>query len=204
METTNSNRDFKLKSKAADKILAKLKSKGLKLKLNQKSKLLKVKRRRKLHSPTPNSKTFFAMRKKAFGIYKSSLPSKIMTALKRNRKKHPKTPRSPVPSLKLKVFCPPVDEELEQEKKRYLSIVQKAQNAMSSRQGEFRSPRILRNFLSTREFFKSQDNDSERSEAAKSDAQSSLSDINQLSDSRVQKNFIFRGKLSPFEARRGT
>ncbi|CAI2364826.1 unnamed protein product [Moneuplotes crassus] len=109
-----------------------------------------------------------------------------------------------VPQTSLDTFTSCVDENFEEEKQRYVSIMLKAQNAMSNRQAGFMSPRILRNFLITKKSFKSLENSSERSASTRTENSFPCSEVKEKSDYRIRQETPFRGKKSTFASRRMT
>ncbi|CAI2372609.1 unnamed protein product [Moneuplotes crassus] len=125
-----------------------------KRKCNIATKLLKIRRKRRLNSPSPASKTFLKKRNRSPCITTNKEPVSCLRKQRlkmkinlKSKKKLRVIAKSPSPNHDLKIFCTPTAKAYEEETKRYMAIIKKVQDAIGRSPRMFNSPRILKKVL---------------------------------------------------------
>ncbi|CAI2361549.1 unnamed protein product [Moneuplotes crassus] len=189
---------------------------SLKKRFKLKSKLCKIKRRA-LMSPNQKNLSFFCRRRKVSKMVSKnnsfSMASKDARKSVQKRRKLPKvtlarpsdiSAKSPAPKPSINIFDTAVDQVNGNNEQRYMTIIQKVQNAVGKRQSGFNSPNILKRFLSGQSLSNTQGYENEDNVSPRAKDLFSLDDISQTSKPCTAKNLNFRGKLIKISCRKWT
>ncbi|CAI2360943.1 unnamed protein product [Moneuplotes crassus] len=160
---------FEAKSRSKKNLLQ-MRISALKKRINGKSKFFKVSRGRRFKSPDFTSQPFFSRRKGGVKICRKqdcfSLAQRlrgVKRMLQRSNKCTRAIAKSPIPRRNPRMLLNNSALESNHQNKRYMDIIKKAQDALSTSSRGFDSPTVLRKFLSDRESLKHKDKDSDQS-----------------------------------------
>ncbi|CAI2385157.1 unnamed protein product [Moneuplotes crassus] len=152
------------------KNLLQMRISALKRRVDGKSKFFKVSRGRRLKSPNFTNQSFFSRRKGGVKICRKqdcfSLTQRlrgVKRVLQRSSKCTRAIAKSPIPRCNPRMLLNHSGLDFNHQNKRYMDIIKKAQDALSTSSRGFDSPTVLQKFLSDRESLNHKDKDSDQS-----------------------------------------